>query len=40
MCLQVYKNGARLVCVGVPDKRKNTPFQIATPISDRKNIKK
>lgn len=40
MCLQVYKIGALVVCVGVPVIRKNTPFQIATPISDPKDIKK
>lgn len=40
MCLQVYKIGAHFVRVGVPVERKNTPFQIATPISDLKDIKK
>lgn len=36
MSLQVYKSGSRYVSV----ERKNTPFQIATPISDPKDIKK
>lgn len=36
MSLQVYKSGARYVCV----ERKIIPFQIATPISDPKDIKK
>lgn len=40
MCLQVYKIGARVVCAGVSVERKNTPFQITTPIYDPKDIKK